>query len=285
MNFPAKDGAGADAQYSIFLIWWSGGEVDTSPGAVLSWTDAFAGENGLTLSQYILNRLPIGLITLDCDYKVTSFSGLAAAVFGADTLGRSLGKPIHDAHSDHARGKIDWLLQQARKDGTSGFASMLINMPNKVLQLRMVQLCDETGVNGYCLIFYDITDLTSRPQETGDSKETPERPFFRLPISSGGRIALMDVDHVSFLQAEGHYTQVYSGSKFYFCNLSLSQLEARLPTDRFVRVHRSFIVNVGRAISVQHRDEQYVISMAGDPERDVPVSRSHVARLRSLLGF
>lgn len=239
----------------------------------------------MTHPQYILNRLPIGLVMLDCERRVVSYSGLAAEVFGKDMLEQTLGKPIHDTHSEKAKGKIDWLLQQAKKDGASGFASMLINMPNKVLQLRMLQMNGNKGEAGYCLLFYDITDLTSHPRKEGAKPGPHDRPFFRLPISSGGKIALLDIDQVTFLQAEGHYTQVYSGAKFFFCNLSLSQLEAKLPPDRFVRVHRSYIVNVGRALSVQHRDDQYVISMEGSPEREVPVSRSHVQGLKSLLGL
>lgn len=239
----------------------------------------------MTHPQYILNRLPIGLILLDRDRRVVSYSGLAADVFGEDLMCSTLGKPIQESHSDKAQGKIDWLFRQASEEGTSGFASMLINMPNKVLQLRMLQLKSGSPDAGYCLLFYDITDLTSLPAKSGGSSATQGNSFFRLPISSGGKIALLDIDQVAFLHAEGHYAQVYSDGRFYFCNMSLSQLESKLPPDKFFRVHRSYIVNVRRAQAVQFRDDQYFIMLDGAPDQEIPVSRSHVQKLKALLGL
>jgi DNA-binding LytR/AlgR family response regulator len=99
-----------------------------------------------------------------------------------------------------------------------------------------------------------------------------------------GRIALLDIDDVVFLRAEGHYTQACANGEHYFCNMSLSQLESRLPKDRFLRVHRSYIINLAHARAVLRQDEQFVIFMAGKAEEKIPVSRGNVRRLRQLLG-
>lgn len=232
--------------------------------------------------QYILNRLPIGLILLDRDYKVTGFSGIAASVFGEAALGGNIGRPIEHIHSSHAQIKIDMLFREAEREGSSGFASLLVNMPSRILQLRMIQMRDGNGISGYSLLFYDITEMTSGPQGEAASETAP---FFRLPISSGGRIALIDVEQISYLQADGHYAKVCAEGTLYFCNMSLSQIEARLPADRFVRVHRSYIVNIGRAASILHRDDQYLLSMEKAEDREIPVSRAHLPHLRRLLGF
>lgn len=240
----------------------------------------------MSQKQYILNRLPIGLVMLDRDHRVVSFSGTAAAILDAQRLRESLGKTIQSVHSEHSRSKIDWLLQQSREEGASGYASMLINVPDRVLQLRMIQLQDAYGISGYCLILYDITDLTSHPveQEPAGGESSAGRRLFKLPVSMHDRIALLDIGEVAFLRAEGHHTQVCAGGKHYFCSLSLSQLESRLPQDRFVRVHRSYIINLAQASAVLRQDEQFVISMAGNTEEKIPVSRINVPHLRQLLG-
>lgn len=240
----------------------------------------------MSQKQYILNRLPIGLVMLDRDHRVTSFSGTAAAILGTERLRESLGKTIQSVHPEHSRSKIDWLLQQSDSDGASGYASMLINVPDTVLQLRMIRLQDADGISGYCLMLYDITDLTSQPakDEPAGGEIPAGRSLFKLPVAMQGRIALLDIGEVAFLRAEGHHTQVCVEGKHYFCNLSLSQLASRLPQDRFVRVHRSYIINLAHASAVLRHDEQFVISMAGKVEEKVPVSRGNVPRLRQLLG-
>lgn len=240
----------------------------------------------MSQQQYILNRLPIGLITLDRDCRVVSYSGAAESVFGTERLRQSLGSTIQSLHPGHSHSKIDWLLRQSQSEDASGYASMLINVPNTILQLRMVQLHDAQGISGYCLILYDITELTSRPiQEKAPSADSgSERSFFKLPVSVHGRIALLDISDVAFLRAEGHHTNVAAEGRHYFCSLSLSQLESRLPPDRFLRVHRSYIINLAHASAVQRQDDQFVITMAGKIEERIPVSRGNVPRLRGLLG-
>lgn len=99
-----------------------------------------------------------------------------------------------------------------------------------------------------------------------------------------GRIALLDIGNVASLRAEGHYAQVSSAGVQYFCNMSLSQLESRLPPEQFQRVHRSYIINIAHATAVVREDEQFVIIMAGNVEGKIPVSQGHLPRLRELLG-
>ena len=106
----------------------------------------------------------------------------------------------------------------------------------------------------------------------------------KLPVSKDGRIALLDVESVTCLQADGHYTQVHTANKSYFCNLSLAQLESRLTQQRFLRVHRSFIVNIDRASGIHSRGDNFVMLMEGEPEREVSVSRANAPEVRRLLG-
>jgi LytTR family transcriptional regulator, CO-responsive transcriptional regulator RcoM len=235
--------------------------------------------------QYILNRLPVGLVMLDSECRVTSYSETAGEIFGIERMQEAIGRTIQSLHPEHSRSKIEWLLTQASKDDASDYASMLINVPDTILQLRVVQLRNGNRIEGYCLVLYDITELTSHPAPNtvdADGQLTTGRSFFKLPVSMRGKIALLDISCVAFLHADGHHTQVHAEGKNYFCSLSLSQLESRLPQDRFVRVHRSYVVNLAHANAVLRQDDQFVLTMAGNFE--IPVSRSNAPHLRSLLG-
>jgi LytTR family transcriptional regulator, CO-responsive transcriptional regulator RcoM len=234
---------------------------------------------------YILNRLPLGTVTLDAEGRILSFNDTATSILGEIQLRGAVGKGIYSVHSPDARAKIEWLLHQADDDRKAGAASMIIDMPGKVLQLRVTRLKDGRGGHGYCLIFYNIAGL---PAESGEAKsryseDVPSQPFFKLPVSMKDRVALLDIDQVAFLRAEGHYSHVHTSTERYFCNLPLAQLEPRLP-ERFVRVHRSYIVNIARASGVSNRDSQLVIATEGEPGHEIPVSRNNVPRLRHLLG-
>ena len=230
--------------------------------------------------QYILNKLPLGIAVLDDEYRLVSFSSSACDVFGEDELRSALGQNIHAIHRESSRAKIDWLLQQATTGQTLDYGSMLINVPDTVLQLRVQRLIGAEGPWGYCLVFYDITDLTSLPATEGERA----RSLVKLPVSHQGRIALVDIGKVSLLQADGHYTNVCVDGRHHFCGLSLSQLEARLTDDRFIKVHRSSIVNLDHVETVHRDGDQFVLEMSGTCGHQVPVSRGHQPALRERLG-
>lgn len=49
-------------------------------------------------------------------------------------------------------------------------------------------------------------------------------------------------DHILFVEAYGHYTKVYLQDEMILSNQKISALEELLPSDQFLRVHKSFIV-------------------------------------------
>lgn len=234
--------------------------------------------------QYIIDRLPVGAIVLDRDRRVIGYTGVAAELFGADRIREFLGMPIGEMHPNQSRAKIDWLLSSADKDDASDYASMLINVPETMLQLRIMQLFDAEGPTGYCLMLYDITELASQPNEADDAHGSTGHCLAKLPVSTKGHIGLLDVDKVTFIRAKGHYTQVCTLDACYFCSLSMGQLTSRLPQQKFIRVHRSYLVNLDYACKVQKEDDSFILCIRGTTETAIPVSRSAVPRLRELLG-
>ncbi len=87
------------------------------------------------------------------------------------------------------------------------------------------------------------------------------------------------------LKSGGHYTDVFTGTQTYLCNLSLSDLEARLDPRQFVRVHRSHMVNIRYARAFERVDENFTPVMNDDGKVRVPVSRSNVQKVKDILGL
>ena len=100
-----------------------------------------------------------------------------------------------------------------------------------------------------------------------------------------GRMMLLNVNDVVHFNAEGHYTSVSTEAQSYLCNLALSDLETRLDATKFVRVHRSHMINVQYATAFEKVDEQCMIIMNTRDEIRIPVSRSNVQKLKLMFGL
>lgn len=108
----------------------------------------------------------------------------------------------------------------------------------------------------------------------------------KLPIYQDKKVTLLNLEQVIHLQADGHYTTVFMDKGRHFCQLSLSELEAKLDPQSFIRVHRSHIINIRYAKSFERQlDHSSVVVDGGEGDRRIPVSREKVHRLRSMLGL
>ncbi len=107
----------------------------------------------------------------------------------------------------------------------------------------------------------------------------------KLPVQKNKATLFLDLEDVVSIQAEAHYTRVYDGTETYFCSLSVSELEEKLDHAVFLRVHRSHIVNLNHAKSLELRNEQAVIRLDGAAAPSIPVSRRNVSKLRTALGL
>ena len=73
----------------------------------------------------------------------------------------------------------------------------------------------------------------------------------RLTVRAGARIRFVDVDAVDYFEAEANYVRVHTGGKTHLVRGPLAALEAELDPLRFLRVHRSLVVNVARIVEVE----------------------------------
>jgi hypothetical protein len=78
-----------------------------------------------------------------------------------------------------------------------------------------------------------------------------EKEARRIPLRTDGRVVLVDLDAIDHVGVEGNYVLVHVGAHVHRVRETLSGFEARLPTSRFLRIHRSALVNVDRIREVQ----------------------------------
>jgi diguanylate cyclase len=110
----------------------------------------------------------------------------------------------------------------------------------------------------------------------------PPRRFARhLPIERDGGTHFLAVDDVVAIHANAHYTYLFDGKDKLFCPLAIGDVESRLDKSRFVRVHRSHIVNIDRVVGYKRSGDNELVEMAASHHYVVPVSRSRIGSLKS----
>jgi DNA-binding LytR/AlgR family response regulator len=109
--------------------------------------------------------------------------------------------------------------------------------------------------------------------------------LYKLPVYKNKQILLVDLDDVSAIKAEGHYSTLYTKDDTFLCNLSLSDLEGRLDKNKFIRVHRSYLVNLHSALAFEKVEEQCQLTIESKDRIQVPISRNNVAKVKRLLGL
>jgi two-component system LytT family response regulator len=106
-------------------------------------------------------------------------------------------------------------------------------------------------------------------------------PISRLFVRVGGTLVPLPVERVSRFEADGDYVVAHSESARHMLHLSLSRLESRLDSRRFVRVHRTHIVNLDHVRAFKRDASGNLEAELLDGAR-VPVSRARAQEIRSL---
>lgn len=107
----------------------------------------------------------------------------------------------------------------------------------------------------------------------------------RLPVEGAGGTHFIDVAEVRSIRADAHYTRIHDGTRERMCPWSISEAEAQLDPDHFVRVHRSHIVAIPHVAFMRREGDGAVVELEGPEPHLVPVSRAKIAELRARLGL
>jgi PAS domain S-box-containing protein len=116
-------------------------------------------------------------------------------------------------------------------------------------------------------------------------RETLAPDFRRIPADSQGDTLLLAPETVRLFQAEGKYALAFTEDGQYLANFSLAELEARLGDLGFLRVHRSYLVNLYHVTRLRTLDGQTHLVLDTPAADLVPVSRRSLDSVRATLGL
>jgi two-component system LytT family response regulator len=108
------------------------------------------------------------------------------------------------------------------------------------------------------------------------------RSLERVLIRDGAQVHVLTLDSLDYVEAQDDYVSFRAGGRAYLKEQTLAEVEASLDAARFVRIHRSYLVNVERIARVELYAKDSRVAILRDGSR-LPVSRSGYQRLNSLL--
>ncbi len=119
-------------------------------------------------------------------------------------------------------------------------------------------------------------------RELAESTDPGSRTLERILVRDGSDVHVIPVDDVDYFEADDDRVIIHSGGESRSKLQRLARMEERLDRERFVRIHRSYILNVERLSKIELYAKDSRIAILSDGAK-LPVSRSGYARLRDLL--
>lgn len=128
----------------------------------------------------------------------------------------------------------------------------------------------------------DSNDLDERLQALLKDLKTESRYLKRLAVKTAGRTVFLLAKEIDWIESAGNYLKLHAGRESHLLRERMSQLETRLDPAKFVRIHRSTLVNIDRIREMQplFNGDQLITLRDG---KQLTMSRTYRDKLLSLL--
>lgn len=124
--------------------------------------------------------------------------------------------------------------------------------------------------------------MSPGPNQLLAATREPGKYLERVVVKDGTRVQIIPLEKLDYAEAQDDYIALASQGKKYLKQQTISSLEASLDPANFVRIHRSYIVNLERVTRLEPYGKDSHIAILSDGGR-LPVSRAGLARLKSFL--
>ena len=110
----------------------------------------------------------------------------------------------------------------------------------------------------------------------------PQGPLERILVRQGPRVHVIAASALDWVEAQDDYISLNSGGKAYLKQQTLTDLEKKLDSARFVRIHRSYLLNLDRLSRIDTESGEPKAVLLEDGTR-LPLSRSGYQRIKKRL--
>jgi DNA-binding LytR/AlgR family response regulator len=114
--------------------------------------------------------------------------------------------------------------------------------------------------------------------KTSNESDTSKEESSFIYVSVDRRLVKINIPDIYFVEAKGDYISIKTQNKNYVVHSTLKKIEDKLPSTLFLRIHRSFIINVSQIIDIE--DNSVLIQKSV-----IPISRSNKSELMKRLNL
>jgi two-component system LytT family response regulator len=119
--------------------------------------------------------------------------------------------------------------------------------------------------------------------ELSAAARSPEQRLERIVVKDGTKVHIIPIVKLDYVEAQDDYIALRSEKKNYLKQQTISSIETQLDPKKFVRIHRSYIVNLERIARIEPYTKDSRVAVLTDGTQ-LPVSRSGHAKLKEMLG-
>ncbi len=192
-----------------------------------------------------------------------------------------------DAYNVLTKGGIDMVFLDVEMPDMNGLE--LVESLDSLPQIILI-----TGQNQYAVKAFEfgLTDYLVKPisyarflQAVNKAKKNLAEPVLDtqgsddIYVKADNKIVRIALQDIFFIEALADYVIINTENKKYIVHSTMKGLEKRLPEAEFVRVHRSYIVNISRVDTIE--DNAMIIM----PQKTIPIGGSYRTKFLDKLNF
>ena len=177
---------------------------------------------------------------------------------------------------------VDLILLDVEMPGLSG-----IELLEKLVVMPKVILTTSKEEYAFDAFQYEVTDYLKKPFtvprfnraiEKALESETIDNRQSDFYFKESGRLTRLELNEINYIENFGDYVKINTENKTHVAYATMKSLENKLPKNLFLRVHRSFIVNLKKIVDI----EQHSL-LIGD--KLIPISRASKPELLKLINI
>ena len=112
---------------------------------------------------------------------------------------------------------------------------------------------------------------------------TRAAPLARVLIRDGAKVHVIASARIDYIEAQDDYISIRSEGKSYLKSQTLAELETQLDPAKFLRVHRSYLLNIDGIRRIEAATKDSHVAIVHDDTR-IPVSKAGYQKLKLLVG-
>jgi hypothetical protein len=227
----------------------------------------------------VIKNLEPGVVIFDDEMKVHFVNGVFLLHFQGVSKNEIFKKDIFMFHKRESFDKIHQMISKINETGrqiVTQFKIISNNNEEKYYLIRLIKLLSENEMKRfYQLLTFDITNFIF-------NKITK---LTKIPVSVGNEIIFVSTEEIVYFEALNIYTKCYTkNGKEYITDFKMAELQNKLDSSKFYRVHRSYVVNIEMIEKIVKNDTRYNIVLIGT-NIQIPLSRKRAHEFMKEIGI